>query len=237
MPSPKHPIPRVVQGLSSISFPQHCYHCQIPLAEQTEVLCRECETELPFTNFENQTDNIVFQTFWGRAPISFATAGFHFRHGETLQKLMHLLKYRNHPEIGIYLGRLMGQQLAKSNLITNLTSIIPVPLHARRLTNRGYNQSDMIAQGIAEALNLEVMSDLLFRTSYNTSQTTKKHYERWQNVDGIFHVEAAHRAQNGHLLLIDDIITTGSTLEACCRALTKINNVKITVAVVGYTNL
>ncbi len=169
-------------------------------------------------------------------PIHFATSAFHFRQGETLQKLVHLLKYRNHPEVGLYLGRITGRIIAKSNLLSGIDLVIPVPLHYRRYIKRGYNQCDMIAQGLAETLNVEVISDLLFRSSYNVSQTTKKHYERWQNVEGIFHVVEGQRIQNKRILLIDDIITTGATLEACCTALNETSGVEINVVTVGYTN-
>ncbi len=236
MPQPKGLFGQLLQGLMTLTFPQHCYHCQSSLPIHVEVLCRKCEASLPKTGFENQPDNIVFQSFWGRVPIHFATSAFHFRQGETLQKLVHLLKYRNHPEVGLYLGRITGRIIAKSNLLSDIDFVIPVPLHYRRYRKRGYNQCDMIAQGLAEVLNVEVISDLLFRKSYNVSQTTKKHYERWQNVEGIFHVMDGQRIQNKRILLIDDIITTGATLEACCLALNEIPGVEINIVTVGYTN-
>ncbi|HLW06950.1 MAG TPA: phosphoribosyltransferase family protein [Marinilabiliaceae bacterium] len=236
MPQLKESFGQLLQGLMTLTFPQHCYHCQSSLPMYAEVLCRKCEASLPKTGFENQLDNIVFQSFWGRVPIHFATSAFHFRQGETLQKLVHLLKYRNHPEVGLYLGRITGRIIAKSNLLSGIDLVIPVPLHYRRYRKRGYNQCDIIAQGLAETLNVEVISDLLFRSSYNVSQTTKKHYERWQNVEGIFHVVEGQRIQNKRILLIDDIITTGATLEACCTALNETSGVEINVVTVGYTN-
>lgn len=232
----KRTFSQLLQGLMALTFPQHCYHCQTSLPMRSEVLCRKCEARLPVTGFENEPENIVFQSFWGRVPINFATSAFHFRQGETLQKLIHLLKYRNHPEVGVYLGRLTGQLIAQSHIISDLDFIIPVPLHHRRYRKRGYNQCDMIAQGMSEKLNIEVVSDLLYRASYNVSQTTKKHYERWQNVEGIFHLVDGQRIKNKKILLLDDIITTGATLEACCVALNEISGVEINIVTVGYTN-
>lgn len=220
----------------ALAFPRHCYNCHISLPKYAEVLCRKCESHLPLTGFENESENIVFQTFWGRVPINFAASIFHFRKDETLQKLIHLLKYRKHPEVGIYLGRLVGQIIAESKIINSVDFIIPVPLHHRRYLKRGYNQCEMIAKGMAEILEVEVISDLLYRTSYNVSQTTKSHYERWQNVEGIFHVVEGDRIQNKKIILVDDIITTGATLEASCSAMQEVQAVEIYVVTVGYTN-
>jgi ComF family protein len=222
-----------MDGLLTLIFPDHCQHCHILLNKNETVLCRACTASLPSSGFEKEPNNRVFQTFWGRVPIHFAASAFHFRKGELLQQLIHQLKYRNKPDTGIFLGRLMGQKIMASSLFENPDTIIPVPLHPLKQQARGYNQSLMIAKGVAEITGATINTSVLFRKTHHSSQTNKKHYERWLNVEDNFFVVNSSTLENHHILLVDDIITTGATLEACAQKLLQIKNVKISIMTAG----
>ena len=236
MASLKSMAKNYLEGFSTLIFPDHCQHCHILLIKNEMVLCRACTANLPSTGFENEPNNRVFQTFWGRIPIHFAASAFHFKKGELLQQLIHQLKYRNKPDTGIFLGRLMGQKIKKSSLFGRPDTIIPVPLHPLKQQSRGYNQSLYLAKGIAEVTGATINTSTLFRKIHHSSQTHKKHYERWLNVENNFFIVNASALENRHILLVDDIITTGATLEACAQKLLQIKNIKISIMTAGYAN-
>jgi len=226
-----------LDGFLFLLYPDTCINCKKVLNQYENYLCRKCINKLPLTRFELRKDNPVAQTFWGRIPINFATSVYHYRKGETLQKLISRLKYQNTPKIGIALGQLAGKVLIKTQIQPEINYLIPVPLHPKRKHQRGYNQCEMIANGISTILNIPVETTLLKRHILNPSQTKKGRYERWENVEGIFKVSGNSKPlYNKHILIIDDIITTGATLEACCSALTKIPGVTISVLTIGYAN-
>ncbi len=229
-------IKKLAEGLGALFFPNNCLNCGNALSFSSSILCRKCEAELPSTNYENDENNPVFQSFWGRASIEFASSAYFFRKGEKLQHLIHLLKYRNRPDVGVYLGTLVGRSILKSSKYNNIDYLVPVPLHPKRHRMRGYNQSEKLAQGISEVTEIEILTDVLIRNKYNVTQTSKGHYERWENVDGIFDVRFKDMIVNKNVLLVDDIITTGSTLEACASALNQIDGVKVYILTAGYTS-
>ena len=226
-----------IDGLLALIYPETCMNCQEALNQHERYLCRQCVTRLPLTGFERISDNPVSQSFWGRTPVHFAAAIYHYRKGEIVQRLIGRLKYHGDPDTGVFLGQLAGRTLMKTNKFPQPDYLLPVPLHPRRQRQRGYNQCEMIARGISEALNIPIETSLLKRRVFNPSQTRKGRYERWQNVEGIFETtKASDPFHNKHLLLIDDIITTGATLEACCSALTQIPGVIISVVTISYAN-
>ncbi len=226
-----------IDGLLALIYPEICMNCQDALIQHERYLCRQCVSRLPLTGFENLPDNPVTQTFWGRTPVHFAASIYHYRKGETLQKLIGRLKYHGDPDSGIFLGRLAGKTLIKTKAFPQADYLIPVPLHPRRQRKRGYNQCEMIARGLSEVLAIPMEASLLKRTVFNPSQTRKGRYERWQNVEGIFETALPlDPFHNKHLLLVDDIITTGATLEACCSALAQIPGATISVVTVGYAS-
>lgn len=227
---------KMINGLGDLFFPRYCMICERTLSSSTNILCKQCVVNLPYTNFEKDLHNPLFQAFWGRSRVEFAASAFYFRSGENLQHLIHLLKYRHRPDIGLFLGKIIGQLILKSENFNNIDYIIPVPLHNQRLRKRGYNQSEEIAYGISEILDIEVLPNILFRSRYNVTQTHKKHYERWENVDGIFELRDFDFLVNKNILLVDDVFTTGSTLEACVAPLNKVLGLKVFVFVVGYTS-
>lgn len=224
----------MLKDFISLLFPLQCAGCQGPLHKQSDVICFECSYNLPLTNFTLDNSNPVAKKFWGKVPIHSAIAYLYFHKEGLAQHLMHALKYQGDQDVGIYLGRLLAQQIKESPNV-NIDYIVPVPLHRKKKSNRGYNQCDAIAKGIAEVLEAEVSFGNLVRITNNQSQTRKGLFQRWVNVETIFDIKSPHQFENKHILLIDDVITTGATLEACIHQLHKAENVKISVATLALT--
>jgi len=201
--------------LMNYFFPVLCLVCGKKLSHMGETLCLECEYKLPKTGFINQPDNPVYQAFWGRVPVEMGTSLFRFEKGSAYQALLHELKYRGNQEAGLYLGRMLGQELIHSSF-TACDILVPVPLHKKRLKERGYNQSEVIATGTSEITGIPVVNSLLKRSVNHPSQTSRGRYDRFMNVSGNFTIPSGAPDVNGlKILLIDDVMTTGSTLEAC----------------------
>ncbi len=213
-------------------YPNICAACNATLFRGEREICTRCRSLLPYTRFHSDKDNPVSQLFWGRVTVEYATAYFVFHKGSRFQKILHKIKYRSHQNLGIEIGRWFGSELINSpfNLVD---CIATVPLHPKKFQKRGYNQSDLIAKGISETLNKPLENNLIKRVVENPTQTKKGRYERWSNVDGIFELIDASKAENKHILLIDDVVTTGSTLEACTSAILKAPNTKVSIAVLA----
>jgi len=184
---------------------------------------------MPETNFERFYGNPVEKTFWGRLPLHSASAQFYFTKESLMQRLMHQLKYKGHRELGLQLGRVMGQQLLHSQRIIP-DALIPLPLFPAREKRRGYNQATLLCEGISEVMKIPVLDKIITRPQHTETQTRKGRVERWKNMDGKFILTDQTAIQNKHLLLIDDVITTGATLEACGNELLKANGVQLSVA-------
>ena len=189
-----------------------------------------CLTKIPRTNFEKKPyNNPAEQLFRGKVPIEKAVSFFYFTNESPYRDLIHLTKYAGEKECGFYLGALYARELMSENFFCDIDLIVPVPLHPKRLRKRGYNQSMWIAKGISEITRLPIEDKLLFRTGPNESQTHKSRYQRWENTRDIFTKGNYSQAEGKHLLLIDDVITTGATLLACTETLSTIKNIKISV--------
>ena len=221
--------------LLSLLFPRICQGCGCQLKRQEEVLCLMCRAKLPRTGFSKHEDNPVAEVFWGRANLISATSFLFFNKGGSVQHLIHLLKYKNKKETGVYLGQLFGYELKESPLFNNIDVIIPVPLHPRKEKMRGYNQSYCIASGMGLSMEKPVEKDNLVRVVHTTSQTKKSRYDRWVNVKDIFQVRDPEAVRNKHILLVDDVLTTGATLEASATVLLAVDDVKVSVATLAYT--
>jgi ComF family protein len=214
-------------------FPVLCLVCGKRLCRPGEVLCLECEYNLPKTGYLDQYDNPVNQAFWGRVPVEMGTSLFRFEKGSAYQSLFHELKYRGNTNAGLYLGRLLGQELLHSSFST-CDILVPVPLHKKRQLKRGYNQTEVIARGASEITGIPIESKLLKRSTHHPSQTSLGRYDRYLNVKGNFFVPPEAPDVNGkRILLIDDVLTTGSTLEACSIALLRNFNALIYIATVS----
>ncbi|MBS1682309.1 MAG: ComF family protein [Bacteroidetes bacterium] len=217
----------------SLFFPQTCMGCSLGLAKGEEILCTKCILELPLTHFSSFEENPVKERFIGRLPIKQAWALLRYRKSGVVQQLLHQLKYKNYPEIGLRLGKLAGEDYLNNNGHAAFDFIVPVPLHAARLRNRGYNQSTKFAKGIASALKIPVDEKLLFRRSNTNTQTTKTREERWENVQHAFEVTGQNKVEGKRILLVDDVVTTGATLEACGEKLIKAGCKELSIACIA----
>ena len=217
----------------AIIFPDVCEACGNILYKNESVICTKCLYDLPRTDYCYDDKNPIIQLFVGRLHLKRATALFSFHKGSKFRKLLHSLKYNSKPEIGILLGKELGNEMLKSNNFNDIDIIVPVPLHQKRQKARGYNQSEMIAVGISEIMKIPVSIDNLMRNVETTTQTKMKQDERWQNVSGKFIVKNLQEFENKHILLIDDVLTTGSTIEACGEVLEKIKGLRLSVGVLA----
>jgi ComF family protein len=215
-------------------YPSLCAGCQASLVRGEEVICICCQADLPKTGFEKIMDNQVSQLFWGRAEIQLATAFCGFDKGGIMQHFMHQLKYKGSKEVGEMLGKLLGNDLKSSRPYLEIDLIIPVPLHPKRERKRGYNQSTEIGRGISAAMNKPLITGNLIRNHYSETQTNKGRFERWENVKELFSVKNPESLEGKHILLIDDVVTTGSTLEACANVLLKVPGVRVSIATLAY---
>ncbi len=223
-------ITRTCNDLLELIYPSLCIACGERLVSQEKFVCMKCWLDLPVTNFHLDPDNNVARLFWGRVKIEQATAFFYYRKGSRYQQLIHFIKYRGLKELGYEAGIRLGDLLSTAVRFNSSELIVPVPLHPKKEKNRGFNQSEWIARGIAVSFNHPVVSDNLYRQVYNPTQTRKDRYGRWQNVEGIFMVRDPGRFEGRHILLVDDVITTGSTLEACASAILKIPGTSVSIA-------
>ncbi len=218
----------------SLLFPRLCYGCGTQLLRNESLICTECLVVIPRTDFHFVDDNPVAKLFWGRCPLEKAAAFSGYNKGSRIRNLIHSLKYKGVREIGPELGRLYGSSLKDSGFCAGIDIIIPVPLHPARRRRRGFNQSELIASGISEVTGIPVDAYSLRRITPTSTQTRRSRYDRWMNVEGVFNIENPEKMTDKHILLVDDVITTGSTIEACANELLKAGNVKISVAAIAY---
>ncbi len=217
-------------------FPHVCNGCGSDIINEESMLCARCIAEMPETNFELHVNNPVEKIFWGRLPLVSATAHYYFTKESLMQHLMHQLKYKGNKELGKQLGRLMGNDLRQSNRFNNVDALIPLPLFPAKEKKRGYNQATVLCEGIAEIMNAEILKNVIVRIQHTETQTKKGRMERWQNMEGKFELVNRAKIQNKHVLLIDDVVTTGSTLEACGQELLKAVNVKLSIATLCFAS-
>lgn len=218
----------------SLLFPELCAACRENLHANEEIICTNCLYNLPFTNFHERADNIVARQFWGKIKLEAAYALFYFTKGGKIQNLMHQFKYNGVQQIGNMMGNIAGEQLIKNDFFKSVDLIVPVPLHKKRLQQRGYNQSACFAEGLAQKLNAFVELNSLVREVATETQTHKSRFARFENMKEVFFVKNPEQLENKHILLVDDIITTGSTLEACGMELMKIKGIKLSIASIAY---
>jgi len=226
-------ILRLLNDLLFLIYPQVCEVCNNVLAEHEHQICTKCLYELPKTNYHLNIDNPVNQLFWGKVKINSATSYFFFKKGSKFRKLIHKFKYSGKKEIGFELGKKFGNQLAESVYFKDIDIIIPVPLHPDKLKKRGYNQSNWLAKGISKTMNKLIDNHSLCRKVFTDTQTKKNRHERWENVKSAFEIIDSESLKNKHILLIDDVVTTGATLEACASIILEIENTKVSIATIA----
>jgi ComF family protein len=220
--------------LISLLFPRLCHACGNHLLRNETVICTECYVMIPRSNYHLTNENPVAQLFWGRCLIEKAAAFSFYNKGSRIRTLIHNLKYKGIKDIGIELGRIYGLSLKDSGFTQDIDIIIPVPLHPSKKRKRGFNQSEYISRGVADATGLPVEANSLFRITASDTQTKRSRYDRWTNVEGIFKVADPEILKGKHILLVDDVITTGSTLESCACELLKIEGVKVSIITLAF---
>lgn len=225
-----------LDSLLALLYPNLCLACQQSPALSTSVLCLRCQYHIAPSNYHLQTPNPVLERFWGRIELEHACTGFIFTKGGALQQLVHQLKYNNQQQVGIELGQLCGELLLQVPSYTQIDGIIPVPLHPKKLRQRGYNQAAVFAQGLGEVLQKPCLEDYLLRAKHTATQTKKSRLERLANVEQAFAVQNTAALEGKHLLLVDDVITTGATLEACAQQLLSIKGVRVSIVAIALAN-
>jgi ComF family protein len=223
----------LIDDFISLLFPRICAACGNSLWKQEETLCLSCEFHLPRTNFHLALENPVSQLFWGRVNLESAAAFLYFNKGNKVQRLIHQLKYKGRKDIGIYLGRQYGQHLKYSPFFQTVQLIVPVPLHPKKLSQRGYNQSEQFAIGLGETMKIPVDPYAICRKKETETQTKKSRFRRWQNVAEVFDATDPGSMEMKHILIVDDVITTGATLESCIHAFSSIHGIRISVATIA----
>lgn len=218
-------------------FPHNCLGCSTDVLDNDHLLCAKCFTSLPETGFINAASNPVEKTFYGRIKVENAGAAYYFTKDSIVQKLIFDLKYKGNEEAGLYLGKQLGKQILLSKRFEDVDVLVPLPLNEKRQFKRGYNQAELICKGIAEVWNKPINTKVVLRSVHTTTQTHETRMSRWQNMKDVFDVDDLQSLEGKHILLVDDVVTTGATLEACGAMLLNIKNVKLSVVTVAYTVL
>lgn len=222
-------LQNIIDDFLSLFYPKLCLLCKTTLLKKEGCLCTSCLYKLPKTDCFNQAQNKVSQLFWGRIHIEHVAALFQFNKGGSIQKLMHQLKYEGNKNVGIFLGKELAYALQDSNYFEGISLIVPVPLHPKKQKLRGYNQCHSIAKGLKHVLQIPINKTDLIRTENTDSQTRKKRFSRWENMANSFSVVCKDDFMHQHILLVDDVITTGATLEACAQKLLEIEGVTVSI--------
>lgn len=216
-------------NLLNLFFPELCLLCRTPLAEGEKHLCLCCMYRLPRTHYERKPGNPAEQLFDGKVPVEQAFSFLRYEKGGSVQQLVHALKYQDNKELAFYLGRLAASGIRQAQACRGIDLLVPVPLHKRKKRQRGYNQAEWIALGLASVLDIPVDTTGLQRVRATLTQTRKSVYDRWTNVQDVFCAKHPDRFSGKHILLVDDVLTTGSTLGACACAIQEATEARISI--------
>lgn len=222
-----------ISDLIDLIFPRRCAVCGEVLSRQERYICLNCLYTLPKIEAHHKID--IEQAFWGKVDIERATSFMYYRKGSPYNALMHKLKYDNSPEVGTYIAEMAAKELLESDFFNGITRIVPLPLSKSKQRKRGYNQSEYIAKGVSNVTGIPIDTRLIVRDIPNETQTHKNRDERWENVKDIFSVTIPYTLNNEHILLVDDILTTGATLCSCATTMRKWYNCKVSIFTLAYT--
>lgn len=224
---------QALSGLTHLFYPELCEGCGDELQGQERILCLHCNMLLPRTAYHHIAGNKTFQVFTGRVPIEKATSFVFFTKAGLIQQILHRFKYKGRKDIGKYLGMLFAEELKKSSWMDTIDMIVAVPLHSGKAYQRGYNQAACFAEGIAGVSGKSLCSNAVVRVKKTETQTRKTRAQRMENVRNVFAVRKPGQIRNKHILLVDDVLTTGATLEACALALLQTEGVSISIATIA----
>lgn len=227
-------IYRNLNDFISLFFPEVCAACGSNLVSNESVICTGCVLNLPYTDFHLHPDNRLAKQFWGRVPFVHCNTYLYFSKGSKVQNLMHQLKYNNRPEVGFKLGEMFGKKLNAIMENQKPDVIIPIPLHPGKEKKRGYNQSEHFALGLSAALSIPTKNSI-YRSVATETQTRKSRFVRYENMKDVFLINNIQDIQNKHVLIVDDIITTGATIESCANKILEISGTRVSIAGIAFT--
>jgi len=226
--------PSILQDFISLLYPNNCCICSEPLVTTEKHLCLHCYYKLPKSRIDNFYENLIHQCFWGRTTIFLAYAPFIYSKKNSIQKLIAEVKYNGNKSLGIELGKIIGKKILNSPFLED-SLLAPIPLHPKKISTRGFNQSTMLCEGISEITGIPINENLLFRQNMHDSQTRKNRYERWENMNNRINLNKDYTLSKKHIILVDDVITTGATIEATANAF-KNEEIKLSVLSFAFTN-
>lgn len=225
----------IQNSLSHLLFPHNCLGCATDILNQKDLLCAKCNTQLPATNFATASNNPIEKIFYGRLNIQQATASYYYTKDSLIQHLLVQLKYKGNKEVGTYFGKLLGMHLSQSNRFSNVDAIVALPLNPKKEFKRGYNQAMAICQGIEDVWHKPILHNIVIRKIFTETQTHENRINRWHNMDGVFAITDTKAIEGKHILLVDDVVTTGATLESCGSEILKIPNTQLSIATATCT--
>jgi ComF family protein len=228
-------ISKAIGAISHLLYPSICFGCKKNEIDANEWLCLQCISTLPFTSFENIRNNPVEQLFWGRTPIKFASSCFFYVEQTPIQHLIHEVKYNEQQQLGKWLGQMMGRQLQTIFQMNQVDMMLPMPLHPKKQQLRGYNQATLLCEGIHAITACNFSEQLLIRNTNTQTQTKKTRLERWNNVSEVFTITDVNQVLSKHIVLVDDVITTGASTEACAAILLKEGACAVSICSLAYT--
>lgn len=218
----------------TLIYPRNCITCNNSLFKHENMVCNHCYISLPKSNFHTEENNELERVFAGRVPVVKASSYYLFEKSGKVQKLLHSIKYKSNKGLAEQIGIWYGQSLKNCNAVAAADVILPVPLHPKKQKQRGFNQSEEFAKGLSMELNISLMSDNLFRNAFTETQTRKKKFDRWENVKDKFELKNPEALKNKKVVLVDDVITTGATIDACYEAMKNVPGIKISVLSLAY---
>ncbi len=226
----------LINDFLSLIYPRHCEACGNNLFKHEKYICNYCKVNLPKSNYHHASDTELTRVFAGRVPFVHALSLYVFEKSGKIQKLLHAIKYQHQKDLAEFLGKQYANDLLKNNTFNGVDVIIPIPLHKNKLKARGFNQSEWFAKGLSENLNIPIDTQTMMRKVETNTQTKKRKYQRWENVEGIFEITNHEALKNKHVLIIDDVITTGATIEAAWQCVKDVEGIKFSVAAIAFAS-